>query len=740
MAKKTYTFQSRFSLAKLFFLAVAAALIYYISPFGSTHLSKDALQEAINLIDDKQFKKAEKRLDAAEAVPEIRHWLKLQRARLLEAEEKFVDAVAHYEQIGPGDASFPDALLGQIRLWKHKATSHSLSPTTEELGEVVTRLQQLLLASNRRDLIPELHFIRAENAAATGHIELAYSLHQELRKQFPGTAFAHRSRLAVQALASEFPSFFEDPPMPALLSEAELLLAENEPVTALEALQKGLSGLAPNTNSYFQAKLLEDKILRRLNRHAEADRLLSIISSQGGSGTADAALLQMAKNAWNTNDTEKAKQLVENLTKRFRGSVFEAEATYLKARVLEETGASLQAADLYKQLAERVSNPPEKVLALRQLAWIYLKEENFSSAAKYFSALTSVTEKLLEQPQQESSTLKRSDLEIDRLHGLYWLAFSLQQQSTPPVTGPTRNELLQQVYHDSPFSYYGQKAYDQLKQSSDLPPLISTARPNDPALLLSCFETVPEALSTRLGILSSSGLKEFAQHEINWHFYQNPITELENEASSLQVLTPTRRSLTETYLLLNHAPPKTAISSLQSLISKEQARARRNPELAECLLALRVKSFPTPESSTFELAANETKVPLSLLYAIARTESHFEYEAESTSGAKGLMQVMAATAKDYGWSEEQDLFNPKLNIPIGAKHLAKLLSTYGGIEVYAVAAYNAGATPISRWKERYPKATPEQWAELIAFPETKNYVKKVIAAERMYRELLDRKN
>ena len=100
------------------------------------------------------------------------------------------------------------------------------------------------------------------------------------------------------------------------------------------------------------------------------------------------------------------------------------------------------------------------------------------------------------------------------------------------------------------------------------------------------------------------------------------------------------------------------------------------------------------------------------------------------------MQLLPATAAEEGLLPGQSGFDPKINIALGAKHFAKLLQTYQDEHVFALAAYNAGQEAVQRWRSRYPELEPNAWIEMIAYPETKNYVKKVLRAEAVYQSLV----
>lgn len=100
---------------------------------------------------------------------------------------------------------------------------------------------------------------------------------------------------------------------------------------------------------------------------------------------------------------------------------------------------------------------------------------------------------------------------------------------------------------------------------------------------------------------------------------------------------------------------------------------------------------PARFRDAFAQASAKTGVPASLLVATAYEESRMDPAARSETGARGLLQLMPATAREL----RLDADNPALNVLAGASYLRQLLARFGSVDL-ALAAYNAGPTAVER--------------------------------------------
>lgn len=146
--------------------------------------------------------------------------------------------------------------------------------------------------------------------------------------------------------------------------------------------------------------------------------------------------------------------------------------------------------------------------------------------------------------------------------------------------------------------------------------------------------------------------------------------------------------------------------------------------------------FPLAYRDAVQKAANETRLPAQLIYAVARQESAMWEEARSSAGAVGLMQLMPATArqtaKKKGIKTEQ-LTNAEHNLRLGSHYLEELLERFSGNRILATAAYNAGPHRVKRWISPEGNALPfDVWIETIPFSETRGYVQNVLTFSVIY--------
>ncbi len=142
--------------------------------------------------------------------------------------------------------------------------------------------------------------------------------------------------------------------------------------------------------------------------------------------------------------------------------------------------------------------------------------------------------------------------------------------------------------------------------------------------------------------------------------------------------------------------------------------------------------FPRGYAKSVHRHAADAGLDASLIWSVIRQESAFNRRAVSRSGARGLMQLMPATARHVASRHalhvrSDDLFEPETNIRLGSLYLAELNERFDGNVALMAAAYNAGPSRVDRWMQKTPFVHREAWIEAIPFDETRRYVQQVLA-------------
>lgn len=145
------------------------------------------------------------------------------------------------------------------------------------------------------------------------------------------------------------------------------------------------------------------------------------------------------------------------------------------------------------------------------------------------------------------------------------------------------------------------------------------------------------------------------------------------------------------------------------------------------------------------IVEGKTQPNPALLHALVRQESAFDPGAHSSAGARGLMQLMPATAKGIarqlsikGHSTNRLTDDPHHNLTLGSAYLESMLKKYEGSMVMALAAYNAGPHRVNKWLKENgdPRLSLDKsidWIESIPFSETRNYVQRILETLPIYR-------
>jgi soluble lytic murein transglycosylase len=162
---------------------------------------------------------------------------------------------------------------------------------------------------------------------------------------------------------------------------------------------------------------------------------------------------------------------------------------------------------------------------------------------------------------------------------------------------------------------------------------------------------------------------------------------------------------------------------------------------------LQLLAYSHPMISVPAYAGQGAAPEPALVLGIVRQETEFDADAVSGAGARGIMQVMPASARHdaelagVSYRPQSLTGDATYNMQLGMAELSGYLNDWGGSYVLAAAAYNAGAGNVHKWIAQFgdprdARTDPVDWIEQIPFNETRNYVQRVIENTEVYRNRL----
>lgn len=148
--------------------------------------------------------------------------------------------------------------------------------------------------------------------------------------------------------------------------------------------------------------------------------------------------------------------------------------------------------------------------------------------------------------------------------------------------------------------------------------------------------------------------------------------------------------------------------------------------------------FPLAPQDGVVPQAKQAGIAPSWAYGILRAESAWQPDARSGADARGLMQLVPATAESVArrnglnWNGAASLYDPAINIDLGTRYLAQMAARFNGSPWLASAAYNAGPNRVDQWLSARGTLPPDLFIATIPFKETREYVARVMAFSLIY--------
>ncbi len=563
-------------------------------------------------------------------------------------------------------------------------------------AEAAATAAHLAAAAHNPEIEQSASLVEARALLGEGDSQTAYSVAMALRERYPRAATDAQARELAYAIIAANPAVAPSTSIDYRRREADLLLREAEPALALVQARKALAESPPEA---VRAELLW---IEARAEHASPPReeraLLEYLSVAPRGPAAPAVLYHLALIYWNRNALDRARATFARVAAAFPSSEYAPGAMLRIGRIYEEQNRYDSARAEYLRAVARYHRGPSAAEARFRAPWTYFMTGHFESAAAMFASM---------KPRAADAS------ERDMFD--YWRARSMEKSGNRAAARAVYQRLAQSIESN----YYPALASRRVEA---MRPALPAASAPDPSLYPA---PTPESPAARFHLSRALALKSLGLSDL--------------EPAELRALEAGAGSDPRMHSFVL-AAFQSAGAWYDAIVGA--SRMAKHGDLSQAV-AERVR-YPRAYWDIFDEASRKHSLDSYLVLALARQESLFNPRATSVSNAKGLMQLMPATARkvarEGGISADSlDLYDPELNVALGTAYLRNLFAMFAGDEFKAVAAYNGGEHAVEQWTRKFPGADDE-WVENITYRETREYVKKVIGGWREYQLLYGQKS
>jgi soluble lytic murein transglycosylase len=410
-------------------------------------------------------------------------------------------------------------------------------------------------------------------------------------------------------------------------------------------------------------------------------------------------LMEMARNR---NDEADLQRIVAQLKSDFPQSPWLAEALFSSGNMYLLKKDYASAASYYGDLAMHFPSHKNAASAHWRAGWLDYRQGLYSDAARIFD-----------------EQIKLFPNATETAAALYWRGRLFETQESNRQQAATNYRTVSRVYQHF---FYAQMARQRLQALGE-PLLVSQSQsepvqaPPVPHLADTFPADSPHIAKARL--VANAGLNDYIAQEIA----ADPDSD-------------TWSALAEAQLYASFGESYRAMRALKRALPYATSASINSIPLAYWRIL-----FPEAWWDTIKTESAKNGLDPYLVASLIRQESEFNPGAISYANAYGLMQLLPSVgkslAKDEGMThfETFQLLDPQTNIRLGTRYLRKMLDRFGGVQEYALAAYNAGDERVADWQAAGPYHGIDEFVESIPFTQTREYVQGILRNEDIYRSI-----
>jgi soluble lytic murein transglycosylase len=544
-----------------------------------------------------------------------------------------------------------------------------------------------------------------------GELDLAAQILQSLGETHPRDKQAAMALRHSRELFARLPEA-QQPPDPEQLLASIDRLAEGQLWQEIEARLNTLDTLSLPEPLVVQVLMKRAAVEVRRGRPTEASAVLQDVLRRYPQGAHLAEAYYLLGTVYQRqNQPANSIQAYEMGLAQPPTLPWTAKTLWALARLQEERQELARAIDFYQRLTQDFPTYEQAESSLWRAGWLQYCQRRYLAATALWQSF--------EQRFPRSPLLPQM---------LYWQARAAQQEGRQD----TALRLYQRIVADYPVHYYTIQGHASLEAAgvrsalaTDTTPLTTPVLLQDPALLPEQSQGQPS--KARFHLVRVQELQQL-------QMYQQTGQEIRSLAPLLPSTPAAQYFLASLYV--NNQQYAAAFRALNSVVEAlSPAEVRGLPR--DFWTMMYPQAF-WPQVS--QLAQTKGLNPY-LVLSIIRQESAFNPTAISSSGARGLMQLMPATAQELltklklPQEPASRLHDPQLSITLGTHYFAGLMQRYQGNVVLALTGYNAGPARAARWREQWPGVPTDEFVERIPLDETRNYVKLILRNLMIYERL-----
>ena len=545
-----------------------------------------------------------------------------------------------------------------------------------------TMLVRLINAYPDAPELPGALYLLAMTAEALGQSDAAALTYRDVRLLAPASGYAEGASdriVALQAAGARLP-----PLTPAQrIDRAERLLRSNVPDVAMSEAQ-GIAAEVKDGAVVTRALRVVADSARNLRQYDVAARTLGLVIDRSSAERRPGLKLEQARLYVRAKDPARALAVLDAAATGTEAE--KSEALYLKARMLEDLNREADAITAYRAVAVQFPSREAAAASLWRLGWLAYGKKDAQGTQKNWTRLAEL-----------------GSAGAYRLPALYWTGRAREQAG-----GAGAADLYNQILAEAPRSYYGMLAAGRLGRTREGGIAGQIALPREPRAGLSHDSGLARVvLLRRINLVEEaaaeleSAVQDAAGDPVRLYGMAGVYIEAERYHMALRIM---RRHF-------------------------QTVAATGDPALPRAFWEM---YYPYAWRDEMRDAAQRRGIDPYLVAAVVREESSYYPRAISRAGARGLMQLMPATARLM--APPGDLDDPGFNIELGTRFLAGLMREFNDPRL-ALAAYNAGPKNVRQWMSTRRTDDIEAFVEQIPFDETRLYVKRVVLSWDEYRRI-----